>query len=177
MTLSYTRKRSGQRYAEQRQPAPDIPVFNLISKVLFVSGMLLTLLSFWINTPLFLNMYQHPYVQLAGSLLVLTGFLNLRLAFRALGKQYSPSFDAYLPAILVTSGHYRFIRHPIYLFNLFVSFGLAIASGSAIVFTIALIGLLFIIKIIKIEEHSLRAHFPEYQNYQNQTWRLIPLFY
>jgi protein-S-isoprenylcysteine O-methyltransferase Ste14 len=177
MAFSYTKKRTGQHYAEQREPVPDIPAFKLISKLIFVSSMLLTLISFWANSSFLLTIYQYPLLQLAGTFLVLTGFINLQLAFQHLGEQYSPSFDAYLPTILVTSGHYRFIRHPIYLFNLFVSFGLAIASGSAIVYTTASIALLFILKIINMEEKCLIKHFPRYQTYQKQSWRLVPFCY
>ena len=177
MSFSYTRKRVNQLYAENRLPAPSIPSFSLISKFMFVSSMVLTLLGFWFESLLFLTLYENTAMQIAGSLFVLVGFINLKLAFTHLGRHYSPSFDAYIPSELVTYGHYRFIRHPIYLFNLFVSFGLAAASGSALVMANAAIGLLFILKIITMEEACLRLHFPNYQVYAKKTWRLLPFCY
>ena len=139
--------------------------------------MVLTLLGFWFESPLFLTLYENTAMQIAGSLFVLVGFINLQLTFNHLGRHYSPSFDDYIPSELVTYGHYRFIRHPIYLFNLFVSFGLAAASGSTFVMANAAIGLFFILKIITMEEACLRLHFPNYQVYAKETWRLLPFCY
>ena len=177
MSFLYTRKRANQHYAENRFPAPSIPSFGSISKFMFVSSMMVTLLGFWFDSTFFLTLYNNEIVQVAGSLCVLVGFINLKLAFNHLGHHYSPSFDAYIPEELVTYGYYRFIRHPIYLFNLFVSFGLAMASGSAIVMANALIGLMFILKIIRIEEASLFQHFSTYQAYAKKTRRLLPFCY
>jgi len=141
---------------------------------MFISSMILTLSGFWVDAWFLVTLYENAGMQLGGSLLVLFGFVNLKTAFRHLGRNYSPSFDAYLPSELVTSGPYRFIRHPVYLFNLCVSFGLAIASGSLLVMFNALVGLLFVLKIIAIEEASLRQHFPGYAVYTQNSWRLIP---
>ncbi len=138
--------------------------------------MVLTLLGFWFNSTFFLTLYENVTMQITGSLLVLVGFINLKLAFKHLGRHYSPSFNAYVPSELVTYGHYNFIRHPIYLFNLFISFGLAIASGSAFVMANALIGLFYILKIIAMEEACLRQNFPAYQVYAKKNWRLFPFY-
>jgi len=177
MSFSYTQKRANKHYAKDKKPAPSIPVFNAISKIMFVTSMLLTVTSYWFTSTLYLTLYQHPIIQFIAVLLVLFGYLNLNNAFNKLGNNYSPSFDAYLPSKLITTGSYRVIRHPIYLFNLFVSFGLAVSSGSALVFVIAIVGLLFIIRIITIEEESLRKHFIDYQTYSKKSWRLVPFFY
>jgi len=177
MSFSYTQKRANKHYAIDRKPAPSMPVFNIISKTLFVCSMLITVTSYWFSSSILLSLYQQPVLQFIGSLLVLVGYVNLNNAFNKLGNNYSPSFDAYLPSKLITTGSYRVIRHPIYLFNLFVSFGLAISSGSALVFVIAIIGLLFIIKIISIEEASLKNHFTDYRTYLKKSWRLVPYCY
>ena len=103
--------------------------------------------------------------------------MNLNRAFNNLGDNYSPLFDAHLPSSLITTGAYRFIRHPVYLFNLFVSFGLAVASGSGIVAINAIIGLFFILKTISIEETYLKSHFENYLAYSKTSWRLLPFIY
>ena len=178
MSFSYTRKRANKRYALNRQAAPSIGVFRNLSKLLFVSSMLLTLASYWSSywgSPVFLlQIPSGPYVQLLGAGLVLAGYIHLQGAFKSLGNNYSPLFDAYLPDELITEGSYRFIRHPIYLYNLFVSFGLAISSTSLLVGINALMGLVFILKSISLEEAYLTDVFPAYKNYQKHSWRLIP---
>ena len=178
MSFAYTKKRAKKRYAINRQAAPSISVFRNLSKLLFVSSMLMTLASYWMSywvSPVFiLKIPFGPYVQLFGASLVLYGYIRLQGAFLSLGNNYSPLFEAYLPNELITQGAYQLIRHPIYLFNLFVSFGLAISSTSLLVGLNALMGLVFILKAIKLEEAYLTDAFPAYDNYSKNSWRLIP---
>lgn len=178
MSFAYTRKRANKRYALNRQAAPSIRVFRNISKLLFVSSMLLTLasywMSYWVSPVFYLQIPAGPYVQLLGAGFVLTGYIRLQGAFLSLGSNYSPLFEAYLPNELITRGAYRIIRHPIYLYNLFVSFGLAISSTSVLVGLNAIMGLVFILKAIKLEEVYLTAAFPAYENYKKHSWRLMP---
>ena len=177
MIISYTNKRTGQHYSKNRLPAPSIRSFRLISKLLFVASMILTISGFWFDSPIFITLYENAAMQTVGALIVLVGFINLKITFKHLGDHYSPSFDAYIPSGLVISGNYRLVRHPIYLFNLFVSFGLAIASGSLVVMVSAIVGLIFILKTIVIEEAYLSQHFALYKAYTKSTWRLLPFCY
>ncbi len=177
MSFSYTQKRAHQRYAKGKDKAPSIESFSLLSKVLFVSSMLLTIISYWFASPFLLLIYRSPFLMLIGVVLVLVGYTGLRLAFESLGDNYSPLFDAYLPFELVTKGVYSHIRHPIYLFNLFVSLGLAVSSGSALVFLNGMISLCFVLWAIHVEERYLMQCFPHYSVYCDCTWRLIPYCY
>jgi len=177
MSFSYTKKRANRRYADGKEQVPSMSSFKVLSKVLFITSMLLTLSSFWVGSNLFFTFHKQPIIQLIGVALVLFGYINLSRAFNNLGDNYSPLFDAHSPSSLITSGAYRYIRHPIYLFNLFVSFGLAIASGSGIVAMNATIGLFFILKTISIEEAYLKTHFKNYHAYSKDSWRLIPFLY
>jgi protein-S-isoprenylcysteine O-methyltransferase Ste14 len=78
---------------------------------------------------------------------------------------------------LVTSGPYRYIRHPIYAaFCLFISAGVAahwswkaglcggVVLGSAVL-------------RIFCEESLVAARYPEYAQYSLTTWRMIPYVY
>ncbi len=178
MSLSYTSKRTNKHYAEGKSAAPSIRVFKNLSKLLFIVSMTFTLAGYWIESAwLFPLLDASSVFQLTGAMLVLAGYIGLVHAFKRLGENYSPLFDAFLPASLVINGIYRYIRHPVYLFNLFVSFGLALSSASAVVLTSALIGMVYVLKAIAIEEEYLIEHFPEYTDYMKQSWRLIPLFY
>ena len=177
MSFSYTKKRAHRRYADGKQQVPSVSSFKILSKVLFMTSMLLTLSSFWVSSNLLLTLHNQPSIQLIGIALILFGYINLSRAFNHLGDNYSPLFDAHSPSSLITTGAYRYIRHPIYLFNLCVSFGLAIASGSGIVAMNATIGLFFILKTISIEEDYLTDHFKDYHAYSKSSWRLIPFLY
>ena len=181
MSFSYTHKRADRKFATNKQSAPSISSFRNLSKVLFVSSMLLTLLSYWSDSTWLLQAKTIPplqnIMQLFGASMVLLGYLKLRKSFADLGDNYSPLFDACLPFKLITTGNYAKVRHPIYLYNLFVSFGLAVSSMSVLVLINALIGLGFILKTIQIEEHYLSHNFPEYDRYKQRSWRLIPYVY
>lgn len=177
MAHSYTQKRANQAYATGKQRAPSLRAFKPLSQLIFMLNMLITLASYWIISPLFLSLHHNPWFQLLGALIVLIGYINLKRAFSALGNNYSPLFDSYAPNTLITQGSYQHVRHPIYLFNLFVSFGLALSSGSLIVLVGAIIGLLFILKAISLEETYLNQHFPEYHAYIQTSSRLIPLIF
>lgn len=177
MSFGYTRKRAVRQYAEGRKAAPSITSFKLLSKTLFVLSMFFTLSSYWVTLPLVPRLHQSPWLQLCGALMVLVGYVLLQQSFKALGNNYSPLFDAYLPEQLVTSGQYKIIRHPIYLYNLFVSFGLALSSGLSWVLIFAAIGLGFVMRAITLEEKYLNKHFPAYANYRKNSKKLIPWVY
>lgn len=174
MSYGYTQKRANQRYAKGKDKAPSLNSFRILSKVLFVSSMLVTIVSYWFAWPFLLLIYSSYFATAIGAVLVLVGYCGLRQSFVKLGNNYSPLFDAFIPFELVTKGIYSRIRHPIYLFNLFVSFGLALSSGSALVFFNGAIGLCFILWTIHIEENYLRQRFSHYSLYCDRTWRLVP---
>jgi protein-S-isoprenylcysteine O-methyltransferase Ste14 len=82
----------------------------------------------------------------------------------------------YVPADrgIITSGAYRFVRHPIYsgLFVTLLAFCLRAYSPLNLLLSVVLIGL-FMLKSV-IEEHFLRGN-PEYAAYMKQVrWRWLP---
>ena len=174
MSFAYTIKRANRGYSNSKNSAPSIRSFKSLSKILFVSSMLITLAGYWLQSNLLLQLPANPYQQLLGASIVFYGCIRLSDALLSLGDNYSPLFDAYMPFRLVTQGPYRIIRHPIYLYNLFVSFGLAISSGSGLVAINAVIGLIFVLKAISLEEIYLTDTFPDYSIYKTSSWRLIP---
>jgi protein-S-isoprenylcysteine O-methyltransferase Ste14 len=177
MTFSYTAKRANQKYGTGKSQAPSVSSFTTLSKILFMSNMAIALVSFWWRPSLLAYWHQSTTLQLIGIGILFIGYVNLRSAFTALGENYSPLFDAYHPHSIQTQGIYKFIRHPIYLFNLFVSYGLAISSGSLWALAFATTGLCFVLRAISLEEQYLPEKFPEYKDYAKKSWRLIPYIF
>jgi protein-S-isoprenylcysteine O-methyltransferase Ste14 len=177
MSYGYTKKRINQNYAIGRNIAPSLKSFAILSKMLFVSSMLVTLLCYWFSWSFLLLVYRSHLAVAIGAILILVGYFSLKRSFDTLGNNYSPLFDAYVPFELVTSGVYSRVRHPIYLFNLFISFGLALSSGSALVLVNAIVGLCYILRAIYIEEKYLKDNFSSYSSYCQRTWRLIPYIF
>ncbi|MGB5983023.1 MAG: isoprenylcysteine carboxylmethyltransferase family protein [Nonlabens sp.] len=75
---------------------------------------------------------------------------------------------------LVTSGAYKFTRHPIYtgiFFSLFY-YGIVVGSGFKIIVSILLLALFYYKS--RYEETLLLQQFPDYAKYQQEVGQLIP---
>ena len=78
---------------------------------------------------------------------------------------------------LVTSGPYRFIRHPIYTaFCVFVGAGIA-AHGSWAATGCGLLVFASAGLRMYCEEKLVTARYPEYRAYAARSWRLIPFVF
>ena len=75
---------------------------------------------------------------------------------------------------LVTSGPYRYVRHPIYLGGLLITIGEVWLRFSAL--TVALNVLFLVAQVVRLraEEAVLERTFPEYADYRARTSALIP---
>ena len=79
---------------------------------------------------------------------------------------------------LVTDGYYKHIRHPVYLGEVVRGFGLAITLSSLYGLSLMIIGIVFLLIRIEIEERMLIGAFgEEYKEYQKNTKKLIPYIY
>jgi protein-S-isoprenylcysteine O-methyltransferase Ste14 len=78
---------------------------------------------------------------------------------------------------LVTSGPYRWIRHPIYTGILLGALGSALAVSPYWLVALALLGASFAYSA-HVEEHNMTVRFPDdYPAYRRRTKRLIPFFF
>ena len=79
---------------------------------------------------------------------------------------------------LITSGPYRYIRHPMYVGIIIFLISLPLALGSLITTAVSLLFMLLIIYRIGIEEKMLVDHLPGYKEYMEKVrHRIIPKIY
>ncbi len=110
-----------------------------------------------------------PLSYLLGFLIIMMAFIMLLVAIKDLGKNLSPFPRPINNSNLVTTGIYRFTRHPMYYSLIFISFGVFIVNLSFYYLFLS-ISLALIIKFkIALEEQYLTNKFKNYLLYKNEV--------
>ena len=91
-----------------------------------------------------------------------------------LGRSFSLMAEA---RRLLTTGPYRYMRHPLYIFEAVATLGVVIQFLSVYTVVIFIGCCLLQFQRMKNEEAILEKAFPEYQSYKLKTARLIPGIY
>ena len=108
-----------------------------------------------------------PFSVLVGFLIIIIAFIIMLVAIKDLGRNLSPLPRPIKNSNLVTTGIYRFTRHPMYYSLIIISFGVFIIKLSFynLFLTISL-ALIIRLKII-LEEYYLKSKFKNYLLYKN----------
>ena len=110
-----------------------------------------------------------PLSYLVGFLIIIIALIILLVAIKDLGRNLSPFPRPINNSNLVTTGIYRFTRHPMYYSLIFISFGVFITKLS-IYYLFLSISLSLIIKFkIALEEQYLNNKFKNYLLYKNEV--------
>ena len=110
-----------------------------------------------------------PFFYLIGFLIIIVAFIILLVAIKDLGRNLSPFPRPLNNSNLVTTGIYRFMRHPMYYSLIFISIGVFIIKLS-IYYLFLTISLSLIIKFkIALEEKYLMNKFKNYLLYKNEV--------
>jgi protein-S-isoprenylcysteine O-methyltransferase Ste14 len=107
----------------------------------------------------------------AASVLIVVGVVFSSLSLFALGRCFGIFPEA---RGLVTSGPYRWIRHPVYLGEMVSALGVVLPilnPTNAVVY-----GCFCLLQYWRArnEEQALERAFPAYREYRARTWRLVP---
>jgi len=110
-----------------------------------------------------------PFSYFVGFLFIIIAFIILLVAIKDLGRNLSPFPKPINKSYLVTSGIYRFTRHPMYYSLIFISIGVFIIKLS-IYYLFLTISLALIIKFkIALEEKYLINKFKNYLLYKKEV--------
>jgi protein-S-isoprenylcysteine O-methyltransferase Ste14 len=113
-------------------------------------------------------------LEFASTVLILIGSVGAVVTLSQLGRSFSVMAEA---RQLVTSGSYRFVRHPLYLTEEIATIGLFIQFASVWTVLLLAVHIAFQLRRIHNEETILTEYFPEYASYAQITARLIPGIY
>ena len=106
---------------------------------------------------------------LLGFLLIIISSIFMLIAIKDLGSNLSPFPKPIVNGNLITSGIYRFIRHPMYYSLILISFGFFITKLSIYYLGLTL-SLALIIKFkINLEEKYLNKKFKNYSLYTDKV--------
>ena len=152
--------------------------FNLKNFLKASYGIILVFLQFFIITLHFFQWEFIPQKQLIqastfsyflGILIIIIAFTIMLVSIKDLARNLSPFPRPIKNSNLVTTGIYRFTRHPMYYSLIFISFGVFITKLS-IYYLFLSISLVLIIKFkIALEEQYLKNKFKNYLLYQNEV--------
>jgi protein-S-isoprenylcysteine O-methyltransferase Ste14 len=159
-----------RKYAEFNVEKQDRSFIFIV--VPFYLSLYLTTLEYWLTKP-----ELHIGTIIAGFALLYFGIILRIIALLTLSQGFSTAIEAKADSKLVTSGVYKYIRHPLYSTVFIMAMSGSIIFSSTYCWLIVGItcwGLLF---RIRKEESFLNQQFPEYREYCKRTKRIIPFIY
>ena len=172
--VRYALLRKGRKYAKARNPADRNLRYKYISYLVYLAQIFLIIPMFWLNSAALLKFHSSDLTRFIGLVLCFLGLALSTYALKHLGRNYSPCFDAHVPFQLVSTGPYRFIRHPGWLAKIFTGVGGVLVSGSWWFMPVLLWLLIEMRRTIRAEEKYLLMAFPEFADYRRRTRYLIP---
>ena len=123
----------------------------------------------WESLPQKQIIQASPFSNFVGILIIIIAFIIMLVSIKDLGRNLSPFPRPINNSNLVTTGIYRFTRHPMYYSLIFLSIGVFIIKLS-IYYLFLTISLALIIKFkISLEEKYLMNKFKNYLPYKNEV--------
>lgn len=120
--------------------------------------------------------YVNVALQILGIFIQIVGLVVRAWSLQTLGKFYTGQLTITTNHRIISSGPYKYIRHPGYLSVLLQSIGFGLAMGNIICIGIILLLYFYVYAYrIHVEEKMLIDHFgEEYRTYARRTSRVIP---
>jgi len=119
-------------------------------------------------------LFSSSLAQSVGLGLCALGLLLIGTAFFALRGVIQIAPEPKAGGHLVSSGIYRWLRHPIYTAILAVVVGLFLRRPTLALAVAGIVVIVFLLAKTRYEEHLLANRYPEYTEYRRRTWGIIP---
>jgi protein-S-isoprenylcysteine O-methyltransferase Ste14 len=157
--ISAAGAKQGSRTRRSRPPGLLIAVLAIVLLRVFRAGSLAV---------------DDPVLEAVGAVLFLAGLVLAVWARIYLGRNWGMPMTQKDEPELVTSGPYRFVRHPIYSGILLAVLGTSLATNLYWAIALIVIGAYFVYSA-RVEERLMSSSFPTvYPSYRAKTKMLIP---
>jgi protein-S-isoprenylcysteine O-methyltransferase Ste14 len=121
-------------------------------------------------------LYRSQTLQWIGVTIAIFAFIATRACWRRMGKSWRMGIDPDEKTVLIFTGPYAYVRHPIYALSSLLMIATVIVLPSPIMIGVAIIHLLLLQWEARREEQNLsRIHGQQYDAYRAQVGRFIPL--
>ena len=115
------------------------------------------------------------FLQLASWILLILSIYVVITGFLLLKKEGKPDSNFENTSLLVKSGIYGYIRHPLYLSIFLLGTGIMLKDPAPLQLILAVINLIAVYFTARIEEHEMIVKFgDEYKSYMKDTKMFIP---
>jgi len=116
-------------------------------------------------------------IRFFGAGVSLLSLVLLTFVHRDLGKQFSTALEVQETGTLVTTGVYRWVRHPMYTVYFLLMFGggLLSAHGGFLVFSLGIISSLIVLRVPYEEAMLAREFGDQWTEYCETTGRFTPI--
>lgn len=166
---------------------PNLKPGSLKERLLWLAW--LFVIAGWIGQPLIIGKFSGSLlfyfsdhfngliVIFSGILLALSGYAGTLWCYSAIGGSWRMGINRNEKTELIKTGPYKFIRHPIYSFQVIIILGMAFLLPTPLSLIILIVNYVSIlIKAVDEEAYLLNTHGVEYKEYFSGTGRFLPRF-
>ena len=153
----------------------DIPAIRLFLGVLGILGFGPPV---WLINPNWLGAAAiglPDWARWSGAGMAVAGLALLAWAHQTLGANFNTLLTLQTQHQLITTGPYRWVRHPMYSAIVLWELGVALITANALVVALPLaFALFFILRVAPEEAMMAKAFGDPYQSYRQRTGRFVP---
>jgi len=165
---------------EEKEKIIELKLYSLVGFILYVLvGMTFIVILASIGYYYNFSLFNYNLGYLIGFTLFIIGLILQGIAEATLGKYYLPSIGTVEGQKIIKNGIYKYIRHPGYLGEILIFFGLGFVTYSLLgilgAFIVAL--MVYAGEVIPEEKYMLEKFGKEYEEYMKETFRFIPYIF
>lgn len=166
------RKQNDHFNRMKNEGAVTFMILRLFGGILWVMCLLFPFSPEWFSS---VRLVLPEWLHLTGLMMAVLSVPMGFSVFRNLGRNITDTVETRAHHELVTTGIYRFIRHPLYTTGFLVFFGLGLLSGVWLILSLSVVVLVALSIRTFTEEDRLIAEFGDrYQSYIQSTGKFIP---